>query len=282
MRKFIILSTQRSGTTYLVNYLDSHPAIECGLELFLLKKYHQEYEEDRFYNYCSHSSFRNLRYRVGNIFGTFYNSAFTKRMMVKDGFQSTIPLLLLGAIRPRLHKGLASSFLNEYFGCSNKRIEAKGFKLLYSQANMFDLNLNSLSKKGYKIIHLLRRNPLNIIVSIRRKEISGIVHSKTKEPQIKIEIDIDNLVRKLDILSNTVKYYKKLLTGQDCIEIFYEDFFANKEAETNRMLGYLNVGKCAHLSCELIKITNGNLEEIISNYSDVHRTLKGTEYERFL
>jgi LPS sulfotransferase NodH len=60
MQKFIIISTQRSGSSLLVTTLASHPAVVCHREIFLEENFHPN----------SYSTFRvsSLRNRVAHLF----------------------------------------------------------------------------------------------------------------------------------------------------------------------------------------------------------------------
>jgi LPS sulfotransferase NodH len=77
MKKFIILTTQRSGSTWLTDLLNNHPHVRCYSELFLnrdrpneIKPWHQEADpNDFFYSYKKNSKiprpFSTFKYLYG-------------------------------------------------------------------------------------------------------------------------------------------------------------------------------------------------------------------------
>ena len=90
------------------------------------------------------------------------------------------------------------------------------------------------------------------------------------------------LLRQLTRLSKQIHYYRSLLSGDRCLEVTYESFVANREAETRRVLGFLGIDHFLPLTSNLVKLNPESLEQIIENYDEVHAALRGTAFERFV
>ena len=64
MKKFVIFTTQRSGSRFLVDYLSSHPNIECHDEIFIHRAFDKDPKHDRYYEYCSKHLVRTILTRL--------------------------------------------------------------------------------------------------------------------------------------------------------------------------------------------------------------------------
>jgi len=73
-----------------------------------------------------------------------------------------------------------------------------------------------------------------------------------------------------------------MLKDKRHIEISYESFVANRDAETQRILDFLNIDQFVPLTTELVKLNPDSLQEIIENYEEVKQALSGTASENFL
>jgi LPS sulfotransferase NodH len=282
MRKFIVLSSQRSGSTFFLRYLGSHPAVDCGEEIFIRKHHDKTYENARLYHYGSLRPLRSLKYNLGILISRAYIPIFRNRMASSGNPEDSRLLQLIDRFRLKPQRRMSYDFLDDYYSVPAGDTGARGFKLMYNQANTTGLSMKELSGRGFGIIHWIRRNALKVLISNRRLVLSGVPHSTQALPQIKIELDTGRLIRDLNIISNSIRYYRKLLAGTDCLEMYYEDFAGNEENEIVKVLDFLDVDRNAELSCDLRKITSENLEEVLSNYEEVSGVLRGTKYEEFL
>jgi hypothetical protein len=56
----------------------------------------------------------------------------------------------------------------------------------------------------------------------------------------------------------------------------------NREAESRRVLDFLNIDQVAPLTTDLVKLNPDSLEDMIENYEEVKQALSGTDFEEFL
>ena len=282
MRKFIVFSTQRSGSTFFLRYLGSHPSVHCGEEIFIREEQDAEYEKDRFYHYCSLKMSRRLKYGLVNASERFLNPLFNRRMSAAEDPLHDRWLSLIQGIRPKVLVPVAWSFLDQYFNSHGVDTKAAGFKLMYNQTYPLGLSPLDFIRKGFRVIHWIRRNPLKIYISGVRKDKSGVVHTSSDVPQIRVELETGNLLKRLSYISNRISYYRELLSGTSSMEMYYEHFSGNEEKEILKVLEFLEIEKDVTLSTELRKITSENLSEVLSNYHEVKKCLENSKFERYL
>ena len=66
------------------------------------------------------------------------------------------------------------------------------------------------------------------------------------------------------------------------MEIFYEDFVAHRKRETARIGNFLGLSLLGCLKSDLVKVNPDSLKGVIQNYDEVADTLNGTPFARFL
>ena len=159
--KFVVLSTQRSGSTWVVDMLNSHPRVLAQSELFMHGgEGHPQWGGDRDLLYWQ----------------TFIAD--------KGGGRLVRPYWLW-------------HYLGRAFA-ARPGIDAVGFKLMYSQLTRISKPLMpALWLKRARIIHLMRRNALDVVLSkeagARRAACSMHATGKTVEA-VRLRLDPDDLL----------------------------------------------------------------------------------------
>jgi len=147
MRYFIILSLQRSGSTFLHKLVNNHTQIECRGELFLrgvLTKGNFDY-------YCNQTLSRKL------VFILFRNKQY-----------------IVWPVSNIFFGRMSETFLKEAFTNTTKYA---GFKLMYNQLSLNRFMSKWIKKNDVKIIHLIRENALKIYLSHLTMQLRGMAHS---------------------------------------------------------------------------------------------------------
>ncbi len=249
--QFIILTTQRTGSTFLTHLLLSHPQIECYSELF----------QKNLVN-------RSKRSKVAKHFEIGYEK-YRKKSLT----------------RQINHKFFRTKLINRYLTeiyTSSMDVKAIGFKFMYSQDAMLPEVLQWVKNNNVKVIHNIRVNILKTLVSRKTAQTRGIYSSDKNLPIIKITVDINNLKSDLENIEKKVSYYRNWCQNMESIEITYESLISDRENEIARILEFLDVESFYPLNTDIVKMNSDNLEDIIENYEAVCDTLKGTYYEEFL
>lgn len=227
--RFILLTTQRSGSTYLTELLDSHPDIHMAQELFKLPK--------------------------------------EGRNAVLDGYTLGDDI---------------GHFLDRFYESRLEKKKAAGFKLMYDQLQSFPQILDYIKKQKVRLIILVRDNLLDVAVSRFFARKSQIYHSETAIEHQPICIDIPLLHQELQKIA-AANTHNARLTAQlpHCLTVSYEALVKHQEETLRTIQEFLQVRKEPKLSCSLIKIINKDLQQSISNYPVVYKSLKFTPFEKF-
>jgi LPS sulfotransferase NodH len=245
--KFVLLSTQRSGSTWVIDMLNSHPHISAYSELFL--------ENGR-----GTPTWGGAKDKV--FWDTYLDE---KRRTI--GCSYTRELLF--------------HYLDELYG-PRDGVSAIGFKLMYGQAGAYPDLREYIISNEVRIIHLIRRNLLDIILSKEAAAARDIYHTRTSEEiqEVSIRLGVAKLLGRLkreerEIQKGGAKFSS---SGSPYMEITYEDLVGD-HSEFDRLLEFLEaeIGG-QQLNSSLKRINTVSHEEIIANYEAVKHTLEGTKY----
>jgi len=246
MNKYIIITTQRTGSTWLIDMLNGHQNIASYAELFRLTP-----EED-FPTFGEKNIMLFERWKVKSQPGFLVNT-FMKRKSYQKYFEQVEAL-----------NDLSST--TEAFGC----------KVMYSQfsANrgLTDYSLSYVDK----IVHLKRRNHLNVAVSKAYMEQSKIVHSDKEVSLPPITLNIKEIVQYLKKLKRDEQFFEAKLTEQTpgkVLTCYYEDLVEDTSAEMKKIHQHIGV---KHLEPESTfkKLNKTKLEDLVVNYQELVTALK--------
>ncbi len=248
MERFLVLAGRRSGTTLLVESLDSHPDIECRKDVFSIRRRWRYFQVDfkggLFYPYRTAS----LRRRIDYI------------------------------LRRRR---LIGSFLAEVFSPTGS-VEAKGIRLSYEQARKYPDVLPWVLDNGIRVVHLIRENGLKAIVSHFTAKKRGLAHATSKVAKVTLHLPPRELMASLARREREVERYRALFREQPYCEISYESFLARKDEEARRLLDFLGIDRYSPLTSRLVKQNPDSLREILENYDEIARALRGTSFAAYL
>ena len=244
MNKFVVLTTQRSGSTFLVRALDSHPEIRCYGELFINHSENINKEDDyRYFHYLREKWYRRF----------------------------LVPLAGRSYINRFLDKKLEA----------NRGLKTIGFKLMYNQCNgaLFDwIKANDVS-----VIHLIRENILESLVSTEIRRRTNVAHSNSVVEVSPFEIDVKMISRQIFKRREQIKEYRSKLSGyRKLIEISYDDYFSNKKKNDFELLSFLGADAEYEIDSDLKKINKYKLQDILVNHEELVASLKNTPFERLV
>ena len=247
MTNFVVLSTQRSGSTWVVDMLTSHPRVVAYSELFMhggegKPKWGQEQDLPYWQTYSRD------KHRVAKPYWLWH-------------------------------------YLGEAYR-ERPEIDAVGFKLMYSQLTRISRPLMpALWMKRVRIIHLTRRNALDVVLS---KEAGaarqGRLHAREGEQveQVRVRLETDDLMRRMTLHERAVAgarvRFKRV--GLPYREVVYEDL-ADDESGFADLFEFLGV-EPAPVTSSLQKLNPSAHEELIENYGEVRDALADTEYAELL
>lgn len=251
MTRFVLLSTQRSGSTWVVDMLNSHPRVVAYTELFI------------------HGASMRTKW-AGERDVDFW------QVVVKQP----------GSPRGRLGR---ARLLWRYLGRVYRErpgVDAVGFKLMYSQLRNPRPLVPALVLKRPHIVHLVRRNALDIVLSKETGAARGALHAKAGEDvqPVTVRLPAETLLERLAAheleVERARRRFRRLRLPY--LEVGYEDLVRDQEAGFASIFAFLGVPAAAELSSSLQKLNPTSHEQVIENYDEVRTLLAGTRFEQQL
>jgi LPS sulfotransferase NodH len=240
--KFVILTTQRSGSTWLVDVLDKCENTAVYGELFLPEK---------------------MKWQAGSTdHPQFFEAKDTGRR-----------------IRP------FSTF--DYLNHLYNKPGTIGFKLMYSNLRKYPEILAYIFWKRIHVIHLIRKNTLNVQISAKIAQTRNQWHITSTEGQpnlTQIHLDPDILLAGMKRLQKKVKTIQNLLhwSRQPHLEVIYESLLETPP-DFKSIWNFLSlIPPDNALQSSFTKIRQNNYKEEISNYDEIKKTLLSTEFSALI
>lgn len=247
--RFVILATQRTGSTWLTDMLDSHPAISSHEELFLPA------DEDR--------------RSWGPAYQEFFDNYYQRQ--VKRQWPLT-----------RLFWGVR--YLEDLYA-PRTGTEAIGMKLMYSQLKQRPWLLAYMVLRRVRIVHLVRTNALDVILSGATARARSQYHALASDPVAPSTVNLpaEDLVSELESLQHSVERIRLLLRllPAPSVEVSYEELTRDDGNAFRPVFGLLGV-EPRRLSSRFAKLNRKPKSELIANYAEVERALSGTRFESLL
>lgn len=246
-RNFIVLTTQRTGSSWLMDRLNKLPGAEGHMELF----YHEPRREPA---------------RAGrNDYPRFVES------------------------RDAEARGRRPFAVFRYLDGLYGRHAAAGFKLMYSQLREYPEILLYVMLRRLPIIHLVRNNHLDVLVSEELARVTGRSHDTAREAggrreEVRVTLDpqavvagIRRLARKQRLMRVTLR-----LIPNSVHEIAYESL-CDDPSRFDALCRFLKIDTSigAHAS-NLVKRQRAPHEQAIENFAEVRRALERAGMERLL
>jgi LPS sulfotransferase NodH len=247
--RFVLLSTQRTGSTWAIDMLNSHPRVVAYAELFM------------------HGG------EGGPKWGGETDLVFWRTFLEEHGLPRS-------SVR-RVH------LLWRYLGRVYARrpdIDAAGFKLMYSQLRVSRPLVAALVLRRVRVIHLVRRNVLDVLVSRHAAAQRGAHHARGDVAAVRVRVPADDLVARIEEHERSVeaaraRFARLRLPWR---EVAYEDLVAEPEAAFAALFRFLGTDPQAAPSSSLTKLNPTSHEALIENYAEVREALAGTPYASFV
>lgn len=249
-KKFILLSTQRSGSSWVIDLLNSHPEIRAMSELFL----GYETESGR------------------------------PRWAGDTNILMWIPYT--AKHRQFFHRiaryGLYFKYLNEEVFYPRPGYRAIGFKLMYDQMRQHSMLFAYIKSHRVAIVHLIRRNHLDVVLSEKASHLRKMHHMKTggEVPPIKLTVDPAELLVALEEKDRNLRKAQHTYAhlGLPYTELYYEDLLKDV-SRINDVLDFLipNI-RMVNLSSSLRKLNPIEHRNIITNYPEIRTALSETKF----
>ena len=248
MVEFAIVTTQRTGGKFFLTSLDSHPQIQCPGSIFPIVSRFRYFSADN----------PTSLYRK-------YRSSSLKRQFA-HWFQ---------------RKKLIFDCLDNFFSQQDSAA-ALGFKVSYNHLEQYPAVVDWLREHDVRIIHYIRNNLLKRFLSLQTLRMRGFSHSTQPVALAQVHVNINKLNEDLLKRGRLIEKYRTIFMDNSYLEMFYEDFVANRNTETKRVLKFLGIDTFRPLESDQVKLNPDSIEDIVENYEELVRALKGTAFEKYL
>jgi LPS sulfotransferase NodH len=158
---------------------------------------------------------------------------------------------------------------------------------MYSQALAYPEIVPYLMRRRIRVVHLVRRNHLDVLISFELKRAIGKAHilSPNDRPRnLAVEIDTTSLLRDLRRLQlkHSVGRHVLRLSGLRHIEVAYEDLVTDPTRFAD-VLEFLSIQPPNALPrSNILKSRGGSQREAVSNYDAVRRVLERSDFAGLL
>lgn len=258
-KSFILLATQRTGSSWVQEMLNSHPQLKVYNELFLPDARGTPIWEPRDVEFAT----------------SFVEASATPPAIITRRYWTIIYLRRL---------------------LDQRGPQVVGFKYMYDQVPHSPEVLVYAAVKRVRVVHLIRWNLLDTVISVKMALASRLYHLPTDgrppipwlasdQADVRIRLDPGELVAELTKLARERRIVRSWLrlTRTPVLEVQYERLVAepSRFAEILRFLGVAD-REDPNLSSGLKKLRSAPREDVIENFSEVEATLAGTSFEAFL
>ena len=250
MEKFCVITTQRSGSTWLVDLLNKHAEVRAFSEIFLNKP-----REVKPWNANLLPPIRFYEFRRSDDINWLLRPFLTfKYLNLLNGFSEGKPLV--------------------------------GFKIMYNQLKRYPEVLLKLILDRYKLIHLVRTNYLDVLISAEYRMQKGRQHATTDSAMEKIRIDPSQLIAELRRREKETRFMRRFLTklSLPLFEVTYENLKSDHNLTLNSIARFLSIGEnfSADVNSSLKRLNRGRHFEKIINYDEIRQVLEGTDFFEML
>lgn len=236
---FVIISSQRSGSRWLVELLDSHPEVSCCEELFIADA------KGRLLTQC------------GSVPVQKFVAA--RREAKERG-------------RPMPRVGLYLDTIRS----ANPDSHGFGFKVMYGQLIRHPSIMIHVFRRQYRVVHLVRRHVGESVVSARIKEARGCAHA-TRRPEL-TEVSLSPWLIGRKVLKKWLGIrLARFIIGVSpalSMEVSYEDLSTDTLGTLNSVQRFLGVATTDTFASRVVKGNPYPLEDVVTNYNAIRRWMR--------
>jgi hypothetical protein len=162
-----------------------------------------------------------------------------------------------------------------------------GLKLMYYQLRKYPEILPYLIWNHIYVIHLVRLNHLDALISYERRKRTGLPHQLIDQQvpaSVRFELSPEKLINRIKSLEMNIERARKLLRWSKLthLEVSYENLLKGPSF-FDPIWDFLSINPERILpQSNLVKIQQNRHETVISNYKQVKAVLAGTPYESLL
>jgi hypothetical protein len=162
------------------------------------------------------------------------------------------------------------------------RCMAVGFKLMFNQACQSPAALRYIETRRISVIHLIRINPLRVLVSRAVNRIFDVPHTSVAIETPKVTLDPGVLLRSLERIEYINREWERRTEAGPYLKVYYEDLINHRPRELNRVTDFLGIPRSPSLEPPTVKLNPASLADLVDNYDEIAALLKETRFEGYL
>jgi hypothetical protein len=158
-----------------------------------------------------------------------------------------------------------------------------GFKLMYSQLRSYPEILAYLIARRVAVVHLVRDNYLDVLISSELKAHMGKAHileGQERPGDLQVELELQGLVERLARIESKFTMGRRLMGWLPlrCLELRYDDLRSDP-AHFERLWDFLGVNAArVSPSSNVVRIRESGHAAVVSNYAEVKKILADSPY----
>jgi hypothetical protein len=238
-KSFIIIGTQRTGSSMVAATLHNHPKINCGWEWTL----HM-------------SPFNKISRTLAGLNGNFDALPAPHKLMMKE------------------KKGAAIIGCRLLFSSSPKWLFSPKYNLAHFKERFYPFLDCLSSHRDIKIIHITREKSLDWLASLFMAKSSKLYINKEYPEELQITIPLREAVKRLKTKRMVEDKARCLKKSNPFLEISYEDIIANMDQSFTSLFNFLEVDIPDSIPTPPLKKQQKRpLSEVISNYKTLSQKI---------
>jgi len=267
IRRFIVLGSARTGSSFLLSLLSKHPSIKLYGELFNLGKLRRDDLLEALEDPIQYLRKRVYKIPPPNIAAVGFKMFYYH--LTRDYFEKLID------------PSEASETMQNKFLQFSSYIDAHyEWSALYQKfRDTWDF---LISDRSLSVIHLTRRNILNTLISHKTAFMTNQWMSVKGDRQAKtpLHLDPEECRRYFDKIQTLAQEADAAFAAHRKIELVYEDLVAAREPQLRSIFAFLDI-PCMSVSTIMKKQIRAPAHEIVENYSQLKESFRHTEWNSF-
>lgn len=249
---FIVLSSQRTGSKYLEQCLNSHPNINCSGEILLG-------------------------------YGGHYKKLPPKALKKYRRARTLWQAIASGAMLFPKH------FIDTAFSPEGEDVTAAGFRLMYNQIDRDPRVLPHIqSTVDLKVVHLFRQNLLKQFVSLKlmhdqAKHGRFQAHSFKSSKAVKINVPPHEAIRFIQNVIEAREKHELSFSKFPIMRVNYEDIVSADKGEIikKEIASFLGAPQLS-MKSDQVKMNPSSLHEYVTNMDEISQVFKENGFTKYL
>lgn len=163
---------------------------------------------------------------------------------------------------------------------------AMGFKLMYNQLAQKPELLVPLFVRRYRVMHLVRHNILDVLISRTIMRETGRSHTADSGVEtVRIRLNPDDVVARLERTARRMEQVRRFVRWMPLpsTEVSYEALSTDPADTVSRLLAFLDLQQDdVIVESQLKRINSGGPSDKISNFDEIASVLRNTRFAGYL